>query len=174
MAREVSCQARGKGIGKSKPDRGIFMQAIILAAGIGKRLRPYTDRTPKCLVPVNGIPIIVNSLDRLAEQKVSRVVIVIGYLGNLVVDRIGHEWKGMKIEYVQNDLYATTNNIYSLWLARRFLNKNTVHLLNATSLLSQTAGFVPAGQICFPRRPGPRRLHTPLTLPESTPRCEGH
>jgi MurNAc alpha-1-phosphate uridylyltransferase len=54
------------------------MQAIILAAGIGKRLRPYTDRTPKCLVPVNGIPIIVNSLDRLAEQKVSRVVIVIG------------------------------------------------------------------------------------------------
>ena len=128
MAREVSCQARGKGIGKSKPDRGIFMQAIILAAGIGKRLRPYTDRTPKCLVPVNGIPIIVNSLDRLAEQKVSRVVIVIGYLGNLVVDRIGHEWKGMKIEYVQNDLYATTNNIYSLWLARRFLNKNTVLL----------------------------------------------
>jgi len=104
------------------------MQAIILAAGIGKRLRPYTDRTPKCLVPVNGIPIIVNSLDRLAEQKVSRVVIVIGYLGNLVVDWIGHEWKGMKIEYVQNDLYATTNNIYSLWLARRFLNKDTVLL----------------------------------------------
>lgn len=101
-------------------------QAIILAAGRGRRLIPLTDTTPKCLVEVNGVPIIFNTLDTLAKYNFKKVVIVIGHLAEKVKAKIGNSWKGMQIIYVENRKYNQTNNIYSLWLARDYLNVDTV------------------------------------------------
>jgi NDP-sugar pyrophosphorylase family protein len=73
------------------------MQAIILAAGMGKRLRPLTDNIPKCMVPVNGTPILINTLDILSQFPVQEVIIVVGHKREAVRDRVGDRYKGMTI-----------------------------------------------------------------------------
>ncbi len=100
--------------------------AIILAAGVGSRLRPITDIIPKCLVPVNGKPIIINALETLKKNKVKEVVIVVGHMKDVIIDEIGYGFEGMKISYISNDIYDKTNNIYSLWLAVNFLNRDVI------------------------------------------------
>jgi len=104
------------------------MQAVILTAGIGKRLRPITDTIPKCLVPVNGKPMLINTLEILDSSGMREVVIVVGYLREKVYETIGHSFGRIKISYVENDIYDKTNNVYSLWLARDRLNKDTILL----------------------------------------------
>jgi len=94
------------------------MQAIILAAGRGSRLRPLTDQVPKSLVEIDGKSFLTNDLDALAKHdEVKEVIIVLGYKKEMIKDRIGDEYKGLKITYVENDDWDTTNNIYSLWMA---------------------------------------------------------
>lgn len=94
------------------------MQAIILAAGMGKRLGEYTKNNTKCMVPVNGIRLIDRLLGQLSKLHLSRVVIVIGYEGKKLKDYLGDSYQGLKIEYVDNPVYDKTNNIYSLFLAK--------------------------------------------------------
>lgn len=94
------------------------MQAIILAAGMGKRLGEYTKNNTKCMVPVNGIPLIDRVLSQLSELSINRVVIVVGYEGKRLMDYLGNERDGLRIEYVNNPIYDKTNNIYSLALAK--------------------------------------------------------
>lgn len=94
------------------------MQAIILAAGMGKRLGEYTKNNTKCMVPVNGIRLIDRLLGQLSKLHLNRVVIVIGYEGKKLKDYLGDSYQGLKIEYVDNPVYDKTNNIYSLFLAR--------------------------------------------------------
>ena len=60
------------------------MQVVILAAGLGRRLNPLSRQTPKCLVEVNGTPIIINALHNVTQYELSRIVIVIGHLGDVV------------------------------------------------------------------------------------------
>ena len=103
-------------------------KAIILAAGMGNRLGPLTDTLPKCLVPVNGVPVLVNTLNHLADSGMSEVVIVVGYLKERIFERIGDRFRGMKVTYVESKRYATTNNIYSLWLAREHLTEDILLL----------------------------------------------
>jgi len=94
------------------------MQAIILAAGRGSRLRPLTDEVPKSLVEINGESFLTNDLDALAKHdEVKEVIIVLGYKKDMIKNKIGEEYKGLKITYVENDDWNTTNNIYSLWMA---------------------------------------------------------
>ena len=76
------------------------MQAIILAAGMGKRLGEYTKNNTKCMVPVNGVPLIDRVLQQLSGLNLSRVVIVVGYEGQKLIDYIGNEYNGLKIEYI--------------------------------------------------------------------------
>ncbi len=102
------------------------MQAIILAAGIGKRLRPLTDNIPKCMVPVNGTPILINTLDILSQVPVQEVIIVVGHKKEVIMDRVGTRYKGMTITYVVNEVYDKTNNIYSLWLAKDLIRDNVL------------------------------------------------
>lgn len=102
------------------------MQVIILAAGSGKRLYPLTETTPKCLVEVHGKPIIFNALDALVAAGIERIVIVTGHLAEQVKGRIGGDWKGVPVVYVHNPDYAKTNNIYSLWLARGHMDRDSV------------------------------------------------
>lgn len=94
------------------------MQAIILAAGMGKRLGEYTKNNTKCMVPVNGVPLIDRTLRQLGELKLSRIVIVTGYEGQKLRDYINAHHKGAKIEFVENPVYDKTNNIFSLALAK--------------------------------------------------------
>lgn len=104
------------------------MQALILAAGSGKRLDPLTEDLPKALVEVNGTPILVNALNNLKSAGISLVIIVVGHLKEKIIQRIGYEFNGLHIAYVVNDAYGTTNNIYSLWLARDMINDDVLLL----------------------------------------------
>lgn len=107
------------------------MQAIILAAGMGKRLGEYTKNNTKCMVPVNGVKLIDRVLSQLAKLKLSRVVIVVGYEGQKLMDYLGNEHDGLKIEYINNPVYDKTNNIYSLALAKEELCKEDTILLES-------------------------------------------
>lgn len=97
------------------------MQAIILAAGMGKRLKELTKNNTKCMVKVNGVTLIDRMLHQIDEQHLSRVVIVVGYEGKKLIDYIGTLGIKTPITYVNNSIYDKTNNIYSLSLAKDFL-----------------------------------------------------
>ncbi|MCZ6546479.1 MAG: NTP transferase domain-containing protein, partial [Chloroflexi bacterium] len=97
-------------------------RAVILAAGKGERLRPLTDALPKCLVELNGEPLLLRSLRSLARQGIREVVIVVGYKAELIRLRVGDQFEGMSVTYVDAPDYASTNNIRSLWDARAALD----------------------------------------------------
>ena len=94
------------------------MQAIILAAGMGRRLGEYTKNNTKCMVEVNGEKLIDRFIRQLSKHHLSRLVIVVGYEGQKLIDYIGHRYDDIiNIEYITNPIYDKTNNIYSLALA---------------------------------------------------------
>ncbi|MBR1576415.1 MAG: aminotransferase class I/II-fold pyridoxal phosphate-dependent enzyme [Bacteroidales bacterium] len=107
------------------------MQAIILAAGMGKRLGEKTRDNTKCMLEVNGIRLIDRALESLHEAGISRVILVVGYKGENVREYIGDQFKGMPVVYVNNDVYDKTNNIYSLFLARDFMCEEDSLLLES-------------------------------------------
>lgn len=105
------------------------MQAIILAAGFGKRLRPLTDRMPKALVPVHGTPLLFHALSCLARtEKVTEVILVVGHRKQDVMAAVGGTFEGMAITYVENPLYEQTNNVYSLALAKPYIHEDCLLL----------------------------------------------
>lgn len=112
------------------------MQAIILAAGMGKRLGEYTKSNTKCMVPVNGVRLIDRLLGQLSKLNLHRVVIVIGYEGKKLQDYLGNENYGLKIEYVENPIYDRTNNIYSLALAKEQLMEDDTLLIESDLIFS--------------------------------------
>lgn len=97
------------------------MQAIILAAGMGKRLKELTQNQTKCMIKVNGVTLIERMLHQIEKQKVSRIVIVVGYEGQKLIDYIDTLHITTPIVYVENSIYDKTNNIYSLALAKDYL-----------------------------------------------------
>ena len=108
------------------------MQAIILAAGMGRRLGEYTKDNTKCMLPVNGVRLIDRLLTQLSKLELNRVVIVVGYQRQNLIDYIGHRYDGqLKIEYVENPIYDKTNNIYSLALAKDKLQEDDTLLIES-------------------------------------------
>jgi len=101
-------------------------RAIILAAGLGTRLKPVTDHAPKCLTEVNDTPILINTLNALSKNGIKKCTIVTGYQGNAVIDTIGNIFQGIKISYIFNEQFSNTNDMYSLWLAREDLKKGAI------------------------------------------------
>ena len=95
---------------------------VLLAAGTGSRLRPLTDDVPKCLVEVNGQPILKHLLDAFRSQGIIKVIIATGYLEHRIREYCSVNASDLEIEYVFNADYQTTNNIYSLWLARQVID----------------------------------------------------
>ena len=97
------------------------MQAIILAAGMGKRLKDLTQDNTKCMIKVNGVTLIDRLLHQLDSRKLSRIVIVDGYEGEKLKEYIATLRINTEIVYVDNPIYDKTNNIYSLALAKDWL-----------------------------------------------------
>lgn len=108
------------------------MQAIILAAGMGRRLGEFTKNNTKCMVPVNGVKLIDRMLTQLAALHLQRVVIVVGYEGQRLRNYIGNRYDDvLRIEYVNNPVYDKTNNIYSLALAKEQLKEDDTLLIES-------------------------------------------
>ena len=107
------------------------MQAVILAAGMGKRLNNLTQNNTKCMVKVHNRRLIDYILEGISEVDLTRIVIVVGYEAQGLKDYLGDTYNNVAIEYVCNEDYATTNNIYSLFLARDYLKKEDTILLES-------------------------------------------
>lgn len=97
--------------------------ALLLAAGTGSRLYPLTQNSPKCLTLVNEKSILERLVINLKVQGFTRLVIVTGHQENCIREFLGTNYDGIEIEYIFSDLYKTTNNIYSLWMARNIINE---------------------------------------------------
>ncbi len=93
--------------------------ALLLAAGTGTRLQPLTLDAPKCLTEVGGVPILERLVNNLRTQGFNRLIVVIGHLGDRIQEFLQQHAGDMQVDYVTNPDYRTTNNIYSLWLARQ-------------------------------------------------------
>lgn len=97
------------------------MQAIILAAGMGKRLKQLTVNNTKCMVKVNGVSLIDRMLHQIDAHCLKRIIIVVGYKSDILIKYISTLSIKTPIVYVNNPDYATTNNIHSLALAKKEL-----------------------------------------------------
>ena len=107
------------------------MQAIILAAGMGKRLRELTSDSTKCMIKVNGVTLIERMLMQLDRLELSRIVLVVGYKADTLKSFLNTIGIKTPIEYVENPDYYKTNNIYSLYLAREYLCQQDTLLLES-------------------------------------------
>lgn len=114
------------------------MQAIILAAGIGRRLEELTKENTKCMVPVNGTRIIDRMLSQLTGLDLKRIILVVGYKRENLMDYLGNNRNGIPIEYVINPIYDKTNNIYSLFLAKNKLQEDDTILLESDIVLDDS------------------------------------
>jgi histidinol-phosphate/aromatic aminotransferase/cobyric acid decarboxylase-like protein/choline kinase len=114
------------------------MQGLILAAGMGRRLGEVTRDRTKCMITVNEITLIERLLRQLSHEGIRRVVIVIGYFGEKVKDLIGDTFEGIEIEYIENDVYYKTNNIYSLYLAKEILLQDDTILFESDLILEDS------------------------------------
>jgi choline kinase len=97
--------------------------AVLLAAGLGSRLAPLTDAVPKCLVAVSGVPILERLVRALDTHGFRRLIIVTGYKAETIREYLGERFGGIAVEYVVSPCFETTNNIYSLWLARHLIDE---------------------------------------------------
>ena len=106
------------------------MKAVILAAGCATRLRPYSDDTPKTLLPVGGVPILRRTITSLLRVGFDQFVIGTGYLEHMVREAVGGWFPGLDVAYVINPDYQTTNNAYSLLLMREQVEHDGFILLD--------------------------------------------
>lgn len=121
------------------------MIGLVLAAGTGRRLRPYTDTLPKALVPIGPDTTVLDlTLANYAEVGITDVAIVVGYAADAIKERVAgfEERYGVTLELVHNDKAETWNNAYSLWCARDLLgagamlaNGDTVHPVSVQQAL---------------------------------------
>ena len=112
------------------------MQALVLAAGKGSRLKGLTQGNTKCMIQVNGKKLIDHMLTQITLFDVSRIVMVVGYEKQGLIEYLGNSYNDVPITYVVNPDYDTTNNIYSLLLAANELKKEDTMLFESDLMLS--------------------------------------
>lgn len=111
------------------------MKALILAAGTASRLRPLTNDTPKCLLHVGERSLLQRSMDALLQNNIREFVIVTGYLHEKIERFVTRQYgDSIQVSFIHNDVFASTNNIYSLWLARPAVKGSDVLLLDSDLL----------------------------------------
>ncbi len=107
----------------SNHDNGRVTTALLLAAGRGSRLYPLTKNKPKCHTMVNGVSILERLATSLNQHGFKRLVVVTGHLEHCIREFLGTQFGNITIEYIFSPLYETTNNIYSLWMARERIHE---------------------------------------------------
>ena len=112
------------------------MKCVLLAAGIGKRLRPMTAKTPKCLLKIGGMPILAMTIENLLSNDVTDVAIVTGFMAPKVRLLVRKTFPRLSVTFIHNAKYASTNNAYSLLLARPFVETRAMLLLDSDILFS--------------------------------------
>lgn len=114
------------------------MKAVILAAGMASRLRPLTLNTPKCLLKVGERSLLQRSMDALMQNGIREFVIVTGYLHEMIETFVREQYGDtIDVTFIHNEVYETTNNIYSLWLARPEAEGEDILLLDSDLLYDQ-------------------------------------
>lgn len=114
------------------------MQAVILAAGMGKRLKELTSNKAKCMVEVNGVSLVERALRILDKKQLSRVVIVVGYEAEHLMCFINSLQLQTQIVFINNEIYDKTNNIYSLLMAKDYLVTEDTLLLESDLIFEES------------------------------------
>ena len=111
------------------------MKALIFAAGKGKRIKELAGDLPKCLLEIAlGKTIIENLLDVLLLNNIKEVVIVVGYNGQKIMSKLGNQYKNMKITYIWNKNFETTNSSYSFYITKDYIKEGCLHF-NADNVM---------------------------------------
>ena len=110
------------------------MIAVILAAGMARRLRPLTDTMPKCLLKIGNKSLLQRSVDALISCGINEFVVVTGYRSRMITDFLKDNYPDKIFHFVDNADYDTTNNIYSLWLAMPYVKGRDFLLLDSDIL----------------------------------------
>jgi len=113
------------------------MKSVILAAGIASRLRPLTNNTPKCLLQLGDKSILERMIDNLINNSIEDLIIVTGYLEEKIKSFIDETFPSLKVRYVYNPVYDSTNNIYSLWLVKDHIKDTNILLLDSDIIFDQ-------------------------------------
>ncbi len=113
------------------------MQAVILAAGMGKRLKDLTQDRAKCMVQVNGISLVERALRILDKKNLSRIVVVVGYKAADLQNCIEELHLDTPVVFINNTIYDKTNNIYSLLMAKEYLIKEDTLLLESDLIFEE-------------------------------------
>lgn len=115
------------------------IKAVILAAGMGSRLGNLTEAHTKCMVEVNGVTMIERMLRQLDSKKLNSITIVVGYKADELIAYIESLGIATPITFINNEIYDTTNNIYSLYLAKDVLVSGDTLLLESDLLMEDAA-----------------------------------
>ena len=110
------------------------MKAVILATGMAQRLRPLTESTPKCLLKIGERTLLGRTIDALLENGISEIVVVTGFLQEQIKQFIADRYEGLNVVYIHNADFATTNNIYSLWMTKPYAAGEEILLLDSDIL----------------------------------------
>ncbi|MDA3778737.1 MAG: phosphocholine cytidylyltransferase family protein [Bacteroidales bacterium] len=95
--------------------------AIILAAGRGTRLKEMTNDIPKPMIKINDKSIIRNLIEQLIDEGIDRIIVLVGYMSKIIEEHLKEYKKEIDLIFIENKIYATTNNIYTLWLAKDYM-----------------------------------------------------
>lgn len=114
------------------------MKAIILAAGMGERLKPLTESIPKALIEIEGVTLIKKSLENLRNIGIKEIFIVVGYLEDLLKKKLGESYKNIKITYVSNTNYSKTGSMFSLSQTEGLID-DTILLIESDLLYEKIA-----------------------------------
>ncbi len=106
------------------------MKALILAAGVSRRLYPYTYSTPKCLLKVGGKPIIDYQLEAIKNLNIKKIIMIIGYHREILINHVKENFPDLNFKFIINHHFFETNTAYSLYLGRFELNTDIL-LMNA-------------------------------------------
>ncbi|MCB0727527.1 MAG: phosphocholine cytidylyltransferase family protein [Ignavibacteriae bacterium] len=112
------------------------MQAIILAAGASKRLRPLTDTTPKCLLNIGDKNLLERTILNLTDNGIQDFIFVTGYRENMIKDFMKETFPALNVTFITNPDYENNNNSYSLWMTRDFV-KGEILLLDSDILFDK-------------------------------------
>lgn len=104
------------------------MQSVILAAGIGKRLKPLTDKVPKCLIPLGKNNLLHQTIENILHNGIKDFILVLGYKGYMIEEYVNKNFSEYNFRFLYNNDYENNNNSYSLWTTKNYINGSIILL----------------------------------------------